>query len=446
MRVFLIRHAKAEKRADWDGPDALRPLSAAGLAQAESIASAMRGARVDRILSSPMRRCLQTVAPLGRAAGAAIEAVDWLAKGESASKAADAIVAMGDWRIVCATHAELVRHLAAELQERGVRVERVSRPSDEATTDSEARRLAVLDLGSTSFHMLVADVTRGGRLTAVDRERVMLRLGAAIASHDHIPDDVAERAVSAAVRLKERAESIGAEEVLAVGTAALRDADNGPVLTRRLARATGVPVRILSGEEEARIMFESFRRRVRLPSGVVVGLDLGGGSLEIALGDRDRVLFETTLPIGAARLHRHFVTRDPMRRRELHALCDHVTAELEPWRERITAYGPVGAVAAGGTARALGHLAVGLRGMRPAGTINEMILDRDALHEAAAILTQSERQERLALPGMRRRRADLLPTGALILLAVVDRLGLDGLTLTDWGLREGVLLDAIGAA
>ena len=446
MRVFLIRHAKAEKRSDWDGPDALRPLSHAGLAQADAIARTLRRERIDRIVSSPMRRCLQTAAPLGLRTGAEIESVDWLAKDESPQKAADAIARMRARRVVCFTHAELVRHLAAELTERGIRVERVSRPSDEATTDSESRRLAVMDLGSTSFHMLVADVTRGGRLTAVDRERVMLRLGAVIASHDRIPRDVAKRAVDTAVRLKERALAIGAEEVIAVGTAALRDADNGRELCADLEHATGGSVRILSGEEEARIIFESFRRRVRLPEGLVLGLDLGGGSLELAIGDRQRVVFETTLPVGAARLHRQFVTRDPLRKRELRALCDHVQEALAPWREEIAAHAPVGAVAAGGTARALGHLVVGLRGMRPAGTINEMLIDRAALDEATGLLAKAERAERLALPGMRRRRVDLLPVGALVLKTVVDELGLDGFTLTDWGLREGVLLDEIGAA
>ncbi len=445
MRVHLVRHAKAEKRARWDGPDPLRPLTPLGLRQARSLAARLVGAGVRRILSSPHLRCRQTLEPLAAATGLRIELHECLAKGEPVAKAAELLRGLREAEVVCCTHAELVSELAAELEEAGIEVVRHGRDRV-AAPDAETERIGVIDMGSTSFHLLVADVTPAGRLQPVDRERVMLRLGAEVARGAGISEEVCERAVATARGLRKKALRFGAERLVAVGTAALRDAANGPALASRIAEALGQPVRMLSGEEEARLIFAAFRRRVLLPAGQALGLDLGGGSLELAVGDWEGVAWETTLRLGVARLHRELVEGDPMRRRDARAVCERVLGQIEKVREPILRHAPAACVAAGGTARALGHLAVGLRGLRPARSINQLFLSLDELRAITDLLVQASHEERLRLPGIRRRRADLLPTGALVLTTLAEALDLPGYTLTDWGLREGVLLDLVRQA
>lgn len=442
VKIHMVRHAKAEKRVRWDGPEPLRPLTLLGLRQARGLARQLGTVRIDRIVASPYLRCRQTVEPLSRATGVPIEIHECLAKGESPAKAVELLSGLDAGSVVCCTHAELLSEVAGELADLGIEVERPSREPDAERTD-EHQRLGVLDMGSTSFHLLVADVTRAGHLRPVDRERMMLRLGAAIATRSHIPDGVFWRAVEAAAVMRRKAEEFGAERLIAVGTAALRDADNGADLTARIAEAVRVPVRLLSGEEEARLIFQAFRRRVLMPRGTTLGVDLGGGSLELAVGDADQVRFETTLKLGVARLHGELVAHDPMKKREARALCERVADRLEPVVPLVREHAPALCVAAGGTARALGDLAVALRGMRPAQSVNEFVLPLDELRQITELLVCSSHAERLALPGIRRRRADLLPTGALVLTTLAESLGLDGYTLCDWGLREGVLLDAI---
>lgn len=445
MPVHLVRHGKAEKRARWNGPDGLRPLAPKGLRQARALAADRVDAGFDRILSSPYLRCRQTVEPLAIAAGLRIETHESLAKDEPPAKAAELLRSVADERVLCCTHEELVDALRAELGEEGLRVDLL--PLDPAEDGAgDHARLGVLDLGSTSFHLLVADATAAGTLVPVDRERVMLRLGAVIATSREIPEAVAERAVATARSLRRRAEELGAERILPVGTAALREARNGEAVAARLAEALGTPIRILTGHEEARLIFRAFRRRVWLPpQGLALGADLGGGSLELAVGDGEALHFETTCPLGAARLHGELVTRDPLRKREIRAVCQRVQAELAPHVDAIRRLEPALAVAAGGTARALGRLSVALRGMRPARSINELALGLDELREVTEILVKTDLEARLRLPGIQRRRADLLPTGALVLLTAAEELGLDGYTLTDWGLREGVLLEAVAS-
>ncbi len=444
-KVYLIRHAKAEKLAAWDGPEPLRPLTQRGLRQARELADLLADAGVTRIVASPFLRCRQTAAPLAARLGLRVGVDERLADGEPPAKALDLLREQRAHVIACFSHRALHEDLAVELAELGVEVQAVDRAAADGE-DVPARRLAVIDLGSTSFHLLVADATPAGRLTPIHSERVMLRLGAALASGGEIRDEDAQRSVDAAIELGEAARRERAEEVIAVGTAALREARNGKALAHAISRELGARVRLLTGEEEARLMFSAFRRRVWMPHGRILGADLGGGSLELAVGDTHELFYECTLALGVARLHSQIVKSDPMTAAEVAEIRRRVRSLLAPTLRHVAVHAPVACVAAGGTARALGWLVTGLRGLRPARTVNHLELSLAELREVAARLVRSTHGERLRMPGMRRKRADLLPTGAAVLLAAAELLDLDGYTLTDWGLREGVLLEAVGAA
>jgi exopolyphosphatase/guanosine-5'-triphosphate,3'-diphosphate pyrophosphatase len=176
----------------------------------------------------------------------------------------------------------MLSKLESELHELDLDVKVVGR-SALGAAGSESERIAVVDLGSTSFHMLVADVTRAGGLHVVARSRAMLQLGSLLVTKRRIPEETEEQAFDAAKRLAKRARALGATRILPVGTAALRDTSNGSAFRKRLGKALDANVRLLSGVEEARLMFAAFRRRVPFPPGPVLGVDLGGGSLELAL-------------------------------------------------------------------------------------------------------------------------------------------------------------------
>ena len=164
-KIHLIRHAKAEKLSTWDGPEPLRPLTQRGLRQAQELAESLTGAGIRKILSSPFLRCRQTAAPLAARLGLRVHVDERLADGEPPAKALELLREQAVSVVACFSHRALHDELAPELAELGVEVERVDRAATEAE-ELPAQRLAVIDLGSTSFHLLVA---------ASQRENVKLR-------------------------------------------------------------------------------------------------------------------------------------------------------------------------------------------------------------------------------------------------------------------------------
>jgi exopolyphosphatase/guanosine-5'-triphosphate,3'-diphosphate pyrophosphatase len=304
-------------------------------------------------------------------------------------------------------------------------------------------RAAALDLGSTSFNLLIADVREDGRITPVIREKMELRLGAVIAHGGQIPKEVGRVAVDTARELAELARREKVQHLVAVGTAALREARNGAKVADAIGKALGSPIRIISGREEARIIFRAFERRLNFGSPPVIGLDLGGGSLELALGRGGAIDYETSLPLGAVRLNAELVKHDPMRPDEVAALRARVKTALAPHRKAFRSGGAVRAVAAGGTVRALARVAGERRTRRQPSPGPAPHLPIAELKTLEQELVAASHDERVALRGMRKRRADLVATGAVVLTTLADALDLDAYTVCDWSLREGLLLEAL---
>lgn len=301
-------------------------------------------------------------------------------------------------------------------------------------------RLAVLDLGSNSFHGLIADLGHG-RLHPVAREREMLHLGRAVARHGDVPVDLRRRAVDTVAHLAELARRSGADERVAVATATLRELTDGAALLADLSSAAGVSVRVLPGEDEARLSYLGACSAVTLPAGPTMVLDLGGGSLELAVGEGGEVGTLVSLPLGVSRLSA-MVTTDPADEREVGAIVDRVDAELAPWRSQLQATTPASVVAVGGTIRALARIDTASGWTPP--TVNMSVLTLDRLQRLRDRLLELDLDGRLAVEGMKARRADHLHVAAVVLARVLECLGLHRLTVSDWGLREGVLLDAHG--
>jgi exopolyphosphatase / guanosine-5'-triphosphate,3'-diphosphate pyrophosphatase len=306
-------------------------------------------------------------------------------------------------------------------------------------------RFAVLDLGSTSFQLLVSDVEDDGALTHVLRDRVILNLGAEVAATGSVPEDQLDRALFVVRRFRDVAERSGAERVIPVATAAFRDAANRPELARAIALAAGTPVRVLAGDEEARCTVAGIRASVALDDGQWVGLDLGGGSLEIAVVRGDRVTWTDTYPLGAARLSRTLVSHDPVSRAERHEIRDLVHELLTGAVEASGAPKHPVTVLAGGTAGAVARLLAARRWPSPPASLNQFEVGIDDLVEVSRTLCALPLSDRLRLPGFDERRADILPAGAVVLATALQVFDVDRAVHAEWGLREGVILREIRA-
>jgi len=317
-----------------------------------------------------------------------------------------------------------------------------------ASRDKAKLRVAVLDLGSTSFHLLVSDASASAGLARVTREREQLRLGAFLNGTARIPEDTCTRAIEAARALKQTSDAYEPDRMLVVATAALRGAENGAELAARIGDAIGTPVRMLSGEQEARLIFSAFRHRLPLDREPLLGADLGGGSLELAIGDDSDVHWETTLRLGVTSLHNELVLSDPMSKRERNAVRARVCDLLAPHLETLAQSQVRRCIASGGTVRALARLLTAMPEslIRWRGEMPVLRIKRRQFGRLTDLLVESTHDERLEMPGIKRNRADLLPTGALILLAMLEACEIKELVACDWGLREGIVLEALGLA
>ena len=239
--------------------------------------------------------------------------------------------------------------------------------------------------------------------------------------------------------------------VVALATAALRDAANGTKLLGRFEQVLGCSITLLTGEEEARLCFLGQRAGVWVGQEPVLGLDLGGGSLEAGIGTIDEVSEVVSVALGTARLRGELGTGELLTPADRVAVREVTLARSEPIGAILARRPAAGArvIASGGTVRALARLAVVLH--RPLGRhessssvqVNQVELPAGQLHELADRLATLDLDARLALPGIHARRAPLLPIGAVVLSTLVEHLGLQRLVVSDWGLREGAVIGAL---
>jgi exopolyphosphatase/guanosine-5'-triphosphate,3'-diphosphate pyrophosphatase len=301
-------------------------------------------------------------------------------------------------------------------------------------------RVAALDLGSNSFHLQVADVV-DGRVDQVTRQKEMLRLGSTLAEQGRLGEEAIARAVASAAGLVEVARRHGAHRIVAGGTDALRRAPDGVELVERVRAATGVQVAVLSGDEEAELIFAAVRARLLHGRRRVLALDLGGGSLEVMVGSGAGLDWSASLPLGVARLTSQLVRSDPPSASDRDRVAAAVEGELAPHLPWIRRFAPHQAVGTAGTLLTLIRLAA--EGAADDGRrLPAAPASLGALRALAGRLLAMDSGERRKLPGVEGGRADLLPAGIVACVTALEGAGLDSIIPCDWSLRDGMILAA----
>ena len=294
--------------------------------------------------------------------------------------------------------------------------------------------VALLDLGSNAARFLLARLQPGEGFRILEQERVPTRLGAGPGGL------LTEAAVAATYRAAQRflsrvRKKKSGPRVLAVATAAVRDAPNRDRLIATLRELEGVDLRILTGIEEARLGAEAAVRELPLWEGSVV--DLGGGSLQVTRVRRGRLTEGVSLPLGAAKMTRQFLAHDPPEARELAALRDAVSAGLI---EGLPSEPPIGRmIVLGGTARALARRKLRTGDDRPKKR-RAATLKLAELQRLRARLESMTLRQRQGLRGLKPERADVIVAGAIVLEELMQHIGYAALTVCSASVREGVLL------
>jgi exopolyphosphatase/guanosine-5'-triphosphate,3'-diphosphate pyrophosphatase len=302
--------------------------------------------------------------------------------------------------------------------------------------------LAAIDVGSNSCRLKIARIEKH-RLKVLHQDREVTRLGASVFESGMISPDAMAGTLRALKRFYKAVQTAGVDRVRAVATAALRDARNAQAFVAWVKSETGWDLEIISGLEEARLIHRGVMLEPRT-QGRCLLIDLGGGSCEITLSDRKRMVETMSLPLGAVRLTQEFLRElDPPAPEDIARMKRFIRRELGRAGKRFGTLRRVPVIATSGTAAALVQASAviaksGGRPVKPSKRI-EGIADTGALRRLATKLPKLTNQERSRLPGVGPRRAEIIVAGATVYAELLEHLGLSGFRYSDLGLRDGVL-------
>ena len=304
-------------------------------------------------------------------------------------------------------------------------------------------RIAAIDIGTNSIHMIVVQVRSDFSFGVIDREKEMVRLGAGGLDGRKLTPEAQQAALQVLSRFKRLADSHEVDAIIAVATSATREAENGGEFLRQITRQTGIRPRVISGTEEARLIHLAAVYGVSGQGDTVVVIDIGGGSVEVTKGSGPALDLGRTFKLGVIRLTERFVKTDPVAPRDQRKLVRHIDAEIGRYLDQIARAGFDRVIGTSGTILSLGAVAWLAEGGAPGAPLRNRRIGAKHVRRVRKALVPLDLGERLRVPGLEPRRADLAVAGSILLDELLRRLEADEITLCDLSLREGLVLDYI---
>ncbi len=306
-------------------------------------------------------------------------------------------------------------------------------------------RLAAIDVGSNSVHMIVADASRDGHLEVVDRVKEMVRLGRRSFMTGRLTDESMDLAVGALKHFGRLARVRRVDRMRAVATSAVREAKNRIAFIRRIRRETGIAVEVISGAEEARLIFKAAQHAFGLDGGPHLLVDVGGGSVELVLVRDGRPLWMHSAKLGVARLTERFLTDDPPSNAQLRKLEAHLENKIGAVLRKARKARVVQAIGTSGTINTLVAMARASRG-EEIGRLHGASASADEISRLANDLVTANSALRAELPGMDAKRVDLMPSAGALVDFILRKSGAPTLVACSWALREGLILSLLKTA
>lgn len=302
-------------------------------------------------------------------------------------------------------------------------------------------KIAALDAGSHSFHLIVAEVAPSGTHRIIDRAKEIVRIGEETLRTRVIPDDSFARGLAALANLRRFGDAHAPEAFLAVATQAIRAANNGTAFVKAARERAGVELRTLTGDEEARLVYLGARQSLDLTGGRRVALfDLGGGSLEALVADDTRILFTRSLPVGAIPLAESWLRGEPPNAERLANMRAALRLQLAPVLAEMTNVGFDFVALVGGTSNAVRDIVTSRIGNSEI-RLNEIRLtDLQSLERELAAMTT---EQRIQVPGLHPKRVDTIVPGTSVLRTVIELSGRKHADLCRSTIRDGIVADYV---
>lgn len=311
---------------------------------------------------------------------------------------------------------------------------------------NQKNNLAVIDIGTNSFHLIVASLAKSEEFEIIEDVREVLRLSEAIQGDlRRINPSIFSTAVETLKKFKSISDSHGAK-LRAVATSAVREAVNQNEFVSKVFYESGVEIEVIDGKEEARLVYLGISKAVPVNNKRTLMIDIGGGSTELLIGENGRILFAESLKLGAVRLSQKFFQDFVLNDEGIADCRNYVWEQLSPVAKEINKICFDMCVGSAGTTMAAGFMIDRIirNQQTKKNILNNYEFSAEEFFEIRSIVLNAKTvDERKKIPTMEQKRADVIPGGVIILDEIIKALGIETITISSYSLREGIIIDTL---
>lgn len=313
---------------------------------------------------------------------------------------------------------------------------------DTLDNSTPAKRIAAIDLGTNSFHAVLVDIYPDGSFRTIDKLKEMVIL-AEKGMENRLSHDAMGRGLEALKRIKFLCDSQNVENILAFATSAIREAENGGDFINMAKEHAGIKVRAISGKMEAEMIGYAIRHGVVLSDEMVLMIDIGGGSVEFIVGNKEELIYFTSLKIGVARMAAGFVHSDPITGKEIGLLKGHFEKELQEVAKIVKEHKVKTIIGSSGTMENIGAMVASRNSITANLTLNELEFSSKEYLDFYEEFIPKKRKQRLKEKQLEEKRVDIINPGVVLLKYLIEEFSIENIRISESALREGMILNFI---
>lgn len=306
------------------------------------------------------------------------------------------------------------------------------------------QRIAILDLGTNTFYLLIADVANGLVQNEILKEYLPVKLGEGGINKGHITQEAFERGIAAINQFNVIIKQYKADQIKAVATSAIRSADNGNDFINWVKSETGIEIEIIEGDREAELIFQGVNAAVKLNNDIALIVDIGGGSVEFIICNFKEIFWKKSYPIGAARLMESYHNSDPISEKDIQAIDHYLDQNLSELKQQCALLKPELLIGSAGAFETFAELVTDQFGLPKENLAHsEFSFNQEQLDIIFNNLLQSSHSERSVTAGIIPLRVDMIIVATVLTRYIIRQLKIKTIKLSAYSLKEGVLFDLL---
>lgn len=305
------------------------------------------------------------------------------------------------------------------------------------------RKIAIIDMGTNTFHLLMAEADENGTYHIFHRDRLAVKIGKGGINQGHITDEGLGRALLAMQSFKNTIDQQGVTNIYAFGTSALRNAVNKDEVVKKIKEVTGIDPVLISGDVEAEYIYNGVKLSLSMGDNKSLIVDIGGGSVEFIIGNENEIYWKKSFEIGAQRLLERFHKNDPITKEEINILNEHFEKTLTTLFERLQYFNPSILIGASGTFDTLSDIFCFQHNIQTSEEDTETPITLDGFYAIYETLISKNRAQRMQIPGMIEMRVDMIVVASCLVRYIFSKHTFNCIRVSTYSLKEGVLYSLI---